>query len=254
MRARGLLIVTFMVSSQVLTGQANRQQYQPVDRPVALQEVYSHYFPKQHSKKIKGRFYENPYRNVIEHQFFINTDPQKAIVYMQGDTINHLYVLYDLYRDMLIAFSPDQGVFVELEKEFIQGFRLFREDGSIYEFVAVDGDNGFLQVLYPGTNLELYRKHVKKIYEVTRGDTYMIRFISKNRLILKKENEYRPVKTKKDLFRLYPGKDNPGKDRLKRYLRRSGFYLKKITDQQVIELGQFMDEPGDNSGVMEGGI
>lgn len=212
-------------------------------------EVFNLHFPDQHVKKIHGRPYYNPYPRITEHQFFKSSSPVAGILFTLSDTIHCEYILYDIFRDKIIVYEPPVRAFIELEEEFIRQFILFEGEGEIvYEFIKTEAENdtmgirwtGFHQVLYKGEGMGLYKKHLKT-YTATIENTYsVVRFIKKERLVMRKGDEYVWIKRNRDLLKMYP----EVKTDIRRFLRSSQIYIQRASNDQIRTTGQFVDKLG----------
>jgi len=213
-------------------------------RPEALQEVLDIHFPDQHLKKIRGRQYINLYPTIIEHQFFRSKDPFEGILYTLDDTIFYSNLLYDIYRDKLIAYHRAAKAFIELEGEFIRRFKLYDNEGDL-EFVNVElkkgrtgiQQGGFFQVLFESERLDLLRKHYKTYAEVLTQRNYQVRFKKQDRLVMRKDNQYFTVRNKRDILKHYPEAETE----LKRYFRRSRVNFRNSSDSQLTGVAQYLD-------------
>ena len=258
MRETVSVIIILIVFSQFLNDQSITQSPETDARPEPMQEVFDLHFPDHHVKKIHGRPYLNPYPRITEHQFFKTSTPGDGIIFTLSDTIHCAYILYDIFRDKIIVFEPAVRAFIELEDEFILHFRLFEGDGDhAYEFIIPEVENdtmgirwtGFHQVLYKGEMMDLYKKHLKT-YTATIEDTYsVVRFINKERLVLRKDDEYFWIKRNRDLLKIYPEL----KADIRRFLRSSGIYIQHASDDQIQITGQFVDQLGLQSEIQEPG-
>jgi hypothetical protein len=198
-------------------------------------------------KKIHGRPYHNPYPRITEHQFFKTSRPVAGVITTLTDTIHSSYILYDLSRDKIIVYESTLSAFIEMEEEFIRQFRLFADDADIvYEFVIPEPENdtnavrwtGFHQVLYRGGNTELYKKHLRTYTESIDNKTSVVRFTEKERLLLRKGGEYFWIRRNRDLLKTYPEMRSD----IRRFLRSSGIYIQRASDDQIRITGQFVDE------------
>ena len=262
MRETVSVIIILIVFSQFLNGQSITQSPETDARPEPMQEVFDLHFPDHHLKKIHGRLYsytlegqyvQNPNSNrntrITQHQFFKSRTPVDGIIFTLYDTIHCAYILYDLYRDKLIVWEPSTWAFIELEEEFIMRFMLFEKDVNImYEFINTEPENdtmgirraGIYQVLFEGEWLHLYKKHFKSLTETTEMGQYVNQFIKKERLVLRKGNDYFRIERNRNLLKIYP----EVKDDIKRFLRSSRINIKYASDEQIQILGQFVDELG----------
>ena len=186
MRLPTTSIFILIVWSLSLKGQPYIDASDARCRPEALQEVLDIHFPDQHLKKIHGRQYINLYPTIIEHQFFRSKDPFEGILYTADDTLFYSNLLYDIYRDKLIAYHKAAKAFIELEGEFIQRFKLYDNEGDL-EFINVELKKGrtgiqqgeFFQVLFESERLDLLRKHYKTYAEVLTQGNYQTQFRSR---------------------------------------------------------------------------
>jgi hypothetical protein len=252
-----VLIGFFLIHlSQFLNGQSTDPYLEATTGEYPLQEVLNMYFLDQHVKKIHGRPYENPYPKADIHQFFISRKPLAGVIFTRSDTIQCREMLYDLSRDKVIVYAPAVRLFIELEGAFVKQFSLYDPDGiHVYEFVhpwtgsdSMDiRETGFLQVLYSGERMGLYKRHFK-IFTVEIVETHSeIWFKQKDELVLRKGNETHQIKRNRDIFKLYP------EDRhvIRKYLRSSGIYVQQASDEQIREIGQFVDTSGMIPEIME---
>ena len=238
-----------------LNGQSMISQTENPSRPDELIEIFNSFLPDNHTGKIWGRRYFNPYFNLTEHQFFKTRIPVRGVLYTMYDTINCGKVLYDLYRDKIIVFEPTisvyaentGGIFIEIEEELIRRFKLFEPEGdSIYDFINAESldsmagvrESAFFQIIFEGERLDIFKKHQKILTERIDGDRSIIRFKKTEELILRKDSDYQNIKRNKDLLKMYPGAENE----IKVFLRSSHISCKSATHDQIQLLGRFLDE------------
>jgi len=230
--------------SLALKGQSYTDTPDAGCRAEALQEVLNIYFPDQHLKKIHGRQYINLYPTIIEHQFFRSKDPVEGLLYTSGDTLFYSNLLYDIFRDKLIAYHKAAKAFIELEGEFIRRFKLYENEGDL-EFINVEMKKGrtgiqhagFFQVLFESERLGLLRKHYKTYAEVLTQGIYQVRFKKQDRLVIRKDNLYFTVRNKRDFMKHYPEEEAE----LKKYFRRYRVNFRNSNDQQLAGLAKYLD-------------
>ena len=148
MHTKVLLVLSLLMHVSHLSGQSG------VDLPDAgrgqeiMQGIFDRYFPDQHTRKIRGRAYFNPYLSAPEHQFFLSKSSLEGTLFTVDDTIRCPDVFYDLYRDQLLVYVPELYSLVEMDKIFIERFKLQKEAGGpMFEFVKLE-HGGFHQIIY----------------------------------------------------------------------------------------------------------
>ena len=74
-------------------------------------------------------------------------------------------------------------------------------------------------------------------------NSYVIRFMKQESLLILKSNHYQRLSRNRDILNLYHAEDDDIKRFLiKRYLRSTQFDLRHASDQQVREIGRYLDK------------
>ena len=203
-----------------------------------MQGIFDRYFPDQHTRKIRGRAYFNPYLSAPEHQFFLSKSSLEGTLFTVDDTIRCPDVFYDLYRDQLLVYVPELYSLVEMDKIFIERFKLQKEAGGpMFEFVKLE-HGGFHQIIYEGDVYSLYKKYSKFYKQKAKQGHYYDGFDQYEQLIFCREHAYFPIRNNKDLLALFP-ENRPA---LKKYLQKSRINLRGLSDEQAQALMRHLEE------------
>jgi hypothetical protein len=249
MRIQVLFVILFplLLFPQILKSQLHTSGEEVASRPEALYDAFYLNFPDHNLKKITGRQYVNPYPAAIEHQFFKSLITFKGLLHTIDDTLYTSDVTYDIFRDKLLVYVPEQGAYVELEPDFINYFILYdRNSPDEYEFTRIISDRGnnginrtgYYQILYDGERQALFRKHTKIYGESTYRGYYQVEFVKQEKLILRRDSYYFPLRFNKSLFKIYPESVRE----LRKYLRRSRINIRYANDNQLVQIIQYLDK------------
>lgn len=208
--------------------------------------VFHDHLPEYYAHKVQGRIYINPYPAITDHQFFLTNKLSAGAINYKEDTLHSDQILYDIYRDHIIVFSDYTSEYVELEEEFINSFSMTIPGGlEEYQFVNSAYLEAFPASLQPGFYMEVYnsslctflRKKYKNYSREPFGKVYRAVFLEMERLIFRRDQSYVILKKKKNLLELYPGHE----EEIKLFQRTSKIKIKNASDNELRELGAFLD-------------
>ncbi len=158
----------------------------------------------------QGIIYTQEYRvNNDKAQFFKGSDFSKGAVQYDGQTYYDLDLKYDVYDDrLLVKLVPNAGGgTLVLFNQFVKSFELGGSD-----FVKIDQEeapeidfHGFYEVSFDSPGMTLYTKFRKKsIQKKDRNYTYYEFVDTSSDYVLKYNDKYNMLKSKKDLTDLFP--------------------------------------------------
>ncbi|MGO3182896.1 MAG: hypothetical protein ACTIJ9_08700 [Aequorivita sp.] len=179
---------------------------------------------------IVGRDNTSLYNGTEFTDLFLNTDGTyryfNGFNYSKGSvTYNNQYYVnvslkYDLMEDNLLARSDDNlSIFnIKLIPEFVDSFSIYNRDFIRLTDTNLElSGNGFFEIAYPGSNLELYIKHTKKKKERAKKSGVEYKFKDDNFFVLKYAGKYAVVQSIRDVRKTLPEKEDQIREFYKTY-------------------------------------
>lgn len=167
---------------------------------VAPYQEITPYFPEIHV----GAQYIQEGRHVDGHPFYNNKLLGMGKITISGFNYSETPLQYDIVNDLVITISPIKNQKAILDPDKIERFIL----GDSSTFVKINQEigsfyhrNGFYREIIPG-NIGLYCKHYKEIVKDSSPMTPYNKFFENLKFYIFLENEFHPVKKKKDAFKL----------------------------------------------------
>lgn len=190
----GILLFSFSGSNlcaQVFDGE---------DKFIAPYKEITAYFPEIHV----GAQYIQEDRHVDGHPFYNNKLLGMGKITISGYSYSETPLQYDIVNDLVITLSPIKNQKAILNPDKIERFIL--GDSSTFIKVAQDigsfyQRNGFYREIIRG-DTGLYCKHYKEIVKDSSPMTPYNKFFENLRFYVVLEDEFHPVRKKKDALKL----------------------------------------------------
>jgi len=188
---------------------------------------------------LEGAYYPVEAQNIKHHQFYRSLSWLNGTIAIDGRVFKNVKVLYNTYRDVLIALN------IGMEVYGVQSIKLnqHRVDSFLIEeakFIHIRSDNhpasgtGFYQKYYEGKNMKLFIKRKKERSSNSEEVIYRI----KDKKYILYQNLYYEFKGKKTLFTMFPDK----KKQIKKYSRASTPRVNQKNDLGLYELMSYCDQ------------
>lgn len=159
----------------------------------------------------QGVIYEEKYRTINSYtQFFRENKFLNGSVNYNGQHFYNLKLKFDVYEGNLLLRLKNSvgGGTLRLIKKYVESFTI---DG--HHFVKLEKEEinnnltsyGFYEDAYNGPYFDFYVKPIKKSFERTNRNAVYFEFKDgKNEYVLKYNNEYQVVTSKRDFVNLFP--------------------------------------------------
>lgn len=177
-------------------------------------------------------------RNAKTHQFYLTRNPLTGTLRYDGYDYGPFQMYYDINLGVLVIKQPLNGYLVRLDSAKVEHFTL---NNSYFELVSNHPQlkKGIYQTLYEGNNkLICLRKKMRlEKYEDLKAIPI---FLDISSYFFSTGGEYRQIRRKKDLYRLFP---NHRKE-IRSYLRRAPSSFKEEIEQHLLEVAKIINQPG----------
>ena len=202
---------------------------------VAPYQEITPFFPDIHV----GAQYIQEDRHVDGHPFYNNQLLGMGKITISGFDYSETPLQYDIVNDLVITISPIKNQKAILDPDKIETFTL----GDSSTFIKVNQDirsfyhgNGFYREIVQG-NVSLYCKHYKEIVKDSSPMTPYNKFFENQKYYIELENEFHPVRKKKDAFKLLQVTKREIRPELKRnnlkFKRNKEAYLKVVVNNAL---------------------
>jgi len=172
---------------------------------------------------------ENPYFNIDDWQW--------GFIYYDDVRYDSVAMFYDLSRDQVITEHMLTGAKIELVAKKISSFQM---NGHLFERLYKDSSGviseGFYERLYNGAT-SVYVRRTKTLSSRASGSELIYSFDERNRVYLKKDNHYYPVKSKKSVLKVLGDK----KPELRAMLKREKIRMKTDREHAIVRMAQTYD-------------
>lgn len=177
------------------------------------EEEYYEWFDKamgiENTALYNGIGYIEKYKVINNyHKFYKTTDFLEGSIVYDGHHYFGLEMKYDLDED-LVLLNLKKGlriVLLQLIKNKVDSFII---DG--HSFINIKdslpnnpGISGFYEVLLENQNLKLFEKHKKKRFQKAGNNSVYYEFKSRNTTFLFYDQQYYPLRNRKDLVKIFP--------------------------------------------------
>jgi hypothetical protein len=185
-----------------------------------------------------GRVWRNLYSNIAGGEYLYSNDWITGEVIINDIVFKNLPIRYDIYNDQVIT-SLNQGIFVQLNKELVNGFVIpFENRINIFENFGYGQGNyqyGYCQVLYKG-NVSLLVKHSKFIKILAVQNRYD-EFYENQIIYVLKDDKFFRISRKKDLIGMFSDK----KSQVMNFIRTNKIRMRKKNPDSFIPVVKYYD-------------
>jgi hypothetical protein len=201
-------------------------------------DIISHDTLPENQFLYNGRVWRNLYTTVEENQFLFTNEFLTGSVSMRGRTYSNVLITYDVYKDeILIPYQP-VGI-LQLNKEMVDSFSFLFLNRE-YKFVRLSDStdaemNGYFNEVYNGKT-RLITRYVKKIEKLADGGKYD-RFYQINKIYIVKDEKYRVITGKKDIFRIF----SEEKKAIRNYINKNKILIKREDAESYVPVIRFID-------------
>ncbi len=187
---------------------------------------------------LQGEYYPIKNQTYTQHQFFTSLSWQKGTVVSEGHLYKGVQLLYNTVQDELITLNLATGSSgthsIKLEKWKINGFLVHNKTFEHLRGPVVPSNGpGYYELLYNGSNLRMYTKHIKTSKLSAGSEVFDIS--TKHYLFV--ENQFHLYKGKKTLIALFPNLKNE----IKLYAKKNHTAGNRREDASLIQLLQLCD-------------
>jgi len=233
MKQGTFIIFVFLIISRVSYGQY----------PVAglslqgdVHEWYDSQVKRKNTSLVTGTYREVKKRIPDSHPFFISDKWINGNLHYQGQTFNHVSLLYDMEEDELIFRHPETFLYnLQPIKPVQPEITWFTLEGHLFRYVhhsILGYSEGFYEIRYEGLHTSFFTKRIRSV--VTDPD---YKYANNDVNILKLDGNYYKIKSRLIFYRLF--KDSRKQIRL--YIRQHRVRFKKANDVGLDGLIQYCD-------------
>lgn len=172
--------------------------------------------------------------------FMDNNQWTMATVVYDGSTYKNVPVLYNSYLDVLVAMRRDGQTKYVLRPEMVTRFQLGDHNFLRVAFTDVKNadKDGYYEELYNGQSSVIVKRHKTRSETINSGEGYKIVFQDVNKIYIKKNNIYNPVKTRGDVLKLFKDKA----DALNKYIKSGAVSFRDGNEQAIVKLATYYDQ------------
>ncbi len=177
-------------------------------------------------------------RQAQTHQFYLTRDLITGTIRYDGYDYGPFQMHYDINLDMLVIKQPYNGYLVGLDSSRVEHFTL---NNSYFEHISNHPQlkKGIYQTLYNG-DIKLICRRKKIRYEKYEDLKAIPIFVDVSSYFFYTGGEYRQVRRKKDIYRLFP----EHRREIRRYLRLAHSSLREDTERHLVEIAKIINPPG----------
>lgn len=188
-----------------------------------------------------GRNYNNKYKSIQGHQFFIEDYWEVGDICYKGQQFDSVYLLYEIFNDQVLVESfTTKGSMapLKLHATDVSKFNLFG-----HTFVRLESDStggivsGYYDVLFEGDSVTLYAKREKEIVKSNDISTVAETFIQKDKYFILKGGQYHQVKKKGSFLKVLGDR----KKELKRFARTNMLTFSQNRERSLIAMTKYYD-------------
>jgi hypothetical protein len=174
-----------------------------------------------------------------ENPYFGQDDWQYGFILYDDERYDSVALFYDLSRDQVITEHILTGAKIELVAKKISAFEM---NGHFFERLYPDSSHviseGFYERIYAGPT-RVYVKRTKTLASKASGNELIYSFDERNRVYLKKDGRYYPVRTKRAVLQILSEK----RPELKAMLKREKLKFKFDREQAIVRMASTYDSP-----------
>ena len=198
--------------------------------------LYTDYISGQ-KRLNNGSEYRDYLSHNEEHPYFEVDDWAYGSIIYDEELYEDVPMFYDLSRDKVISEHSLNGAKLELISEKISMFTL-----GPHTFVRLAADeartitSGFHELLYDGKT-KVYVRREKSLQQKVESNDIIFNFDEKNRVYIKKDGVYYPVKTKNSVLEVF----NDRKQEIRAFMKKNGRITKKDRENAIARVAAFYD-------------
>jgi hypothetical protein len=173
--------------------------------------------------------------------FFMNNNQwTMATIVYDENAYKNVPVLYDSFNDLLVARRRDGQTKYVLRPEKVTGFRLGNHNFARIAFADVKNatKDGYYEELYTGKSSVIAKRGKTRSETIYSGEGYKIIFEDADKIYIKKNNIYNPVKTRGDVLKLFKDKA----DALNKYIKSGAVSFRDGNEQAIVKLATYYDQ------------
>jgi len=149
--------------------------------------------------------YAKRYYKQEGHQFYVWPTMQPGRVFYNNHQFEQVQLVYDIVLDQVVLSPPGSPVTLRLVNEFVRDFNI--NDRHFVRLVADSASSavirtGYYQLLL-NAPVQVLAKRTKRTQERVAQQQRNVEFTSKDRLFIKKQGVYYPIKGKSAAMRLF---------------------------------------------------
>nr|WP_294795478.1 hypothetical protein [uncultured Mucilaginibacter sp.] len=172
--------------------------------------------------------------------FMDNKSWTMATITYEGNVYKNIPVLYDSFNDILVARRRDGQTKYVLRPEKVTRFKLDNHNFARIAFDDVKNatKEGYYEELYTGKSSVIAKRDKTRSETINVGEGYKIVFTDVNKIYIKKNNIYNPVKTRGDVLKLFKDKA----DALNKYIKSGAVSFRDGNEQAIVKLATYYDQ------------
>lgn len=174
-----------------------------------------------------------------EHPYFALDDWQYGFILYDDERYDSVAMFYDLSRDQVITEHILTGAKIELVAKKISAFEI---NGHYFERLYRDSSGviseGFYERIYTGQT-PVYVRRTKTLTSKASGNELIYSFDERNRVYLRKDHRYYPVRSKRSVLEVLSEK----KPELRAMLKREKLKFKFDREHAIVRMASTYDSP-----------
>lgn len=238
-----LLISTFIIIASPRLFAQNVETSTADNAQIALEKVVSLYDKQigRNSIIYTGSGYYDPFKTLKENQFFIDEYWEFGSVVYDGFTFDSIYLMYDIYQDLLLIENFNSSGFLSPIKLYSPKVESFRLHG--YHFIRLESDSifkikeGFYNLMYSGDDLQVLIKRIKVIVNANEINSIQEEFRQKDKYYIKKGKSFYQVKNIRSILKVLSDR----KKEVKTFIKNNNIIFKDNPDIQLVEVAKYYD-------------
>ncbi len=177
-------------------------------------------------------------RTAATHQFYQERDLLTGTIRYDGYDYGPYQMLYDINLGLLVIRQPANGFLIQLDSAKVERFML---DGSNFARIVNQPGlkSGIYQTLYEG-KVKLVSRRKKIRLEKYEDSKAVPVYVDISSYFLSTGGEYRQIRRKKDIYRLFP----EHRKEISSYLRNTFSSFKEDMGHHLLEIAAIIDQPG----------
>lgn len=187
-----------------------------------------------------GPAYKFPDRNIKGDAFFLHNYPDAGMLNYNGIVYKNIPILYDLYKDLVIAKNSSNTDYFSFVNEKLAAFSLFG-----HTFIRIVADTisapsiktGFYDRLYAG-KVWILSKRVKIIQNALGDQNLTLTFEEHTSYFIRKNNIYYNIKDESGILNVL----NDKKKEVQQYIKANKIRYKKDPELALVKIAVYYDQ------------